>query len=147
MLNVRANALGDFIDRRGQVNSSHLFQGDDDDDSKLFRKAEEHVLEHFPNPNRRGCPGPAILRAFVESPEQIELSDLCGLHILRCAECTRDLIELRREREMRLGQRPTVHSGSRWRRILFWLALFLAAGGTIAAIWFFPEMHRASWRW
>ena len=146
MLHIRANALGDFIDRRGQVNSSHLFQGDDDDDSRLFHKAEEHVLEHFPNPNRIGCPGPAILRTFVESPEQIELSDLYGLHILRCAECTRDLIELRREREIRLEQHPAVHSGSPWRRILFWLTLLLAAGSTIAAIWFLPEMHRASWR-
>jgi hypothetical protein len=105
------------------VNRSQLFQGDDDDDSKLFRKAEEYVLENFPNPDRIGCPGPAVLRAFVESPEEIDLTDLCGLHILHCAECTRDLIKLRRERERRLGASGIQGRVLRWKVLILWLAI------------------------
>jgi hypothetical protein len=105
------------------VNRSQLFQGDDDDDSKLFRKAEEYVLENFPNPDRIGCPGPAVLRAFVESPEEMDLTDLCGLHILQCAECTRYLIELRREREQKVGVSRRRNRAFRWRVPLLWLAI------------------------
>jgi len=118
------------------VNRSHLFQGDDDNDSKLFRKAEEYVLKHCPNPDRIGCPGPAVLRAFVEAPKQTELADICGLHILRCAECTRDLIKLRREREERLPRSAKATRSRQWRAVPLLLGLVSALIGIVALLWF-----------
>ena len=77
------------------------FLEDDDDDTALFERLEEHVLKSCLNPERVGCPSRAILEAFVESPAGVTLEDLNELHILKCAECTRDLIELRHKRESR----------------------------------------------
>lgn len=86
------------------MNKFRTFQEDDENDTILFSAAEKYVLDHYPNPDRIGCPGPAVLANFVESPAQVDLSDLHGIHIMRCRECTLDLIELRRQRELRLAQ-------------------------------------------
>ena len=94
------------------MKSFRTFREDDENDTHLFNKAEEFVLKNHPNPDRIGCPGPATLRAFVESPRNVELSELNDLHILRCAECTRDLIELRRERTRGLQARPVLAARS-----------------------------------
>ena len=77
------------------------FLEDDDNDTALFERLQEQVLKNCPNPERVGCPPHAILEAFVESPAGRTLEDLNGLHILKCAECTRELIELRHKRESR----------------------------------------------
>jgi hypothetical protein len=74
---------------------------DDDNDTALFERLQEQVLKNCPNPERIGCPPHAILEAFVESPATVTPDDLNGLHILKCAECTRELIDLRRNRERR----------------------------------------------
>lgn len=123
------------------MNRSHLFQGDDDDDSKLFRKAEEYVLKNCPNPDRVGCPGPAVLRAFVDSPEETSLRDICGLHILRCAECTRDLKGLRKEREHRLRVEIRQPKGQCWKRLLLSLAVMSMLIGILFLYWF--SLHRS----
>lgn len=77
------------------------FLEDDDNDTALFERLQEHVLNNCPNPERIGCPPRAILEAFVESPATVTQEQLNGLHILKCAECTRDLIEFRRNRKRR----------------------------------------------
>jgi hypothetical protein len=74
------------------------FVDDDDNDTFLFRRLEEHALAS-PNPERKGCPDYATLKAFVAKPSEVKLSDLNDLHIFECAECTQELIELRRLRE------------------------------------------------
>jgi hypothetical protein len=79
---------------------------DDGDDTHLFERLQVHTLENYPNPERIGCPPHAVLEAFVASPALVSPEQLNGLHILRCAECTRALIELRFLRE---SQRPTKH--------------------------------------
>lgn len=115
------------------MNNSRTFQEDDENDTLLFTKAEEYVLKNHPNPDRIGCPGPATLRAFVEAPRNVELAELNGLHIMRCAECTRDLIELRRQR-MRQMQSPPI----RVARSMFWnwkLAGIAACLSLIAFTW------------
>jgi hypothetical protein len=76
---------------------------DDDNDTLLFQRLEENALSH-PNPQRKGCPDYATLKAFVAKPREVKLSDLNDLHIFECAECTRELIELRRLREETLRQ-------------------------------------------
>jgi hypothetical protein len=115
------------------VNNSRTFQEDDENDTLLFTKAEEYVLKNHPNPDRIGCPGPATLRAFVEAPRNVELAELNGLHIMRCAECTRDLIELRRQRTRDM-QSPRI----RLARSIIWnwkLAGIAACLSLIAFTW------------
>jgi hypothetical protein len=80
-----------------------IFVDDDDNDTFLFHRLEENALAS-PNPERKGCPAYATLKAFVAKPSEVKLSDLNDLHIFECAECTRELIELRRLREETLRQ-------------------------------------------
>ena len=90
---------GDRALWKGTVVNFQDFLEDDDNDTALFERLQEQVVKNCPNPERVGCPPHAILEAFVESPAGVTLEDLNGLHILKCAECTRDLIELRHKRE------------------------------------------------
>jgi hypothetical protein len=75
------------------------FSNDDENDTLLFEKLQEHILAHYPNPDRIGCPDPATLKKFADTPRDVGLSDLNDLHIFKCAECTRALMELRQKRE------------------------------------------------
>lgn len=113
------------------MNSSRTFQEDDENDTHLFTKAEEYVLKNHPNPDRIGCPVPATLRAFVEAPRKVQLSELNGLHVLRCAECTRDLIELRRQR-MKEMQAPPIQAA----QSIFWKWKFAGIAACLSLIAF-----------
>lgn len=93
-------------------------KNDDENDDDLFDNLQEYVLEHFPNPERTGCLDRETLRIFVEDPGKLDLADPKYLHIFRCAECTRDLICLRRSRDERQGWRaPKLQEmrAERWR--------------------------------
>jgi hypothetical protein len=81
------------------VDNHHNFLEDDDNDTALFERLQQQVLDNCPNPERLGCPSPSVLSAFVDSPASVTPAELNDLHILKCAECTRDLIDLRRKRE------------------------------------------------
>lgn len=106
------------------MNSFRSFQEDDEDDTHLFTEAEQYVLTHHPNPDRVGCPGPATLSRFVESPAEVDLAEMNDLHVMHCAECTRDLMELRRERQRRLEANSV---SSIPRRTWAWASLAVAA--------------------
>jgi hypothetical protein len=80
------------------------FVVDDENDTLLFKRLQEHVLEHYPNPGRVGCLDRETLVTFVESPGKLDLEDPKYMHVFQCAECTRELMELRRLREERLTQ-------------------------------------------
>jgi hypothetical protein len=75
---------------------------DDQDDTQLFNMWQELVLEHCPNPDRIGCLGLETLRTFVETPSALDLTDPKYIHITQCAECTRELRQLRALRDERL---------------------------------------------
>ena len=113
------------------------FFEDDEDDKLLFEKLQEHVLEQHPNPERVGCIDHATLKTWVYSPQKLDLSDPKYLHVLKCAECTRDLIELRRQRnEQRArvdgseaAQRTRMRSDWRWAGIAAVLLFCLAIAG------------------
>ena len=49
----------DFVDER------QLFPQDDQDDSELFEKLQEHVREKYPNPERIGCIDKTTLETWV----------------------------------------------------------------------------------
>ena len=119
------------------------FFQDDEDDTVLFEKLQEHVLEKYPNPERIGCIDHATLKAWVYMPEKLDLSDPKYLHVLKCAECTRELIELRKRRNEekgRIGVREVVHTKRtadwRWAGIAAVLLCCLGLGGV--AYW---RMH------
>jgi len=81
------------------VAENHSSPLDDDNDTLLFEKLQEHVLAHYPNPERKGCPDPDVLRSLVEAPSEVTLGTLNDLHIFKCAECTRLLMELREKKK------------------------------------------------
>lgn len=102
------------------MDERQLFPQDDQDDSELFEKLEEHILENYPNPNRIGCIDHATLETWVYAPEKLNLSDPKYLHVLKCAECTRELIELRKLRKRQsqpadIGVRSKTRQASNWR--------------------------------
>ena len=83
------------------------FQNDernDDNDTRLLDALEAYILLHYPNPERVGCLDRDVLRSLVETPEQLDLGDPKYLHVFKCAECTRELIDLRRLREALIQQ-------------------------------------------
>jgi hypothetical protein len=88
------------------VNEHQPFLNDDEDDTLLFEKLQEHVLENHPNPERIGCLDRATLETWIRSPEKLNLADPKYLHVLKCAECTRDLIELRKRRKKEAERIP-----------------------------------------
>ncbi|WP_158792076.1 hypothetical protein [Granulicella sp. L60] len=75
------------------------FMEDDENDTLAFERWEAYVIEHYPNPERTGCPSRETLKRFVDSPAQVGLEDLNDTHITRCRECVMDLRELRRLRD------------------------------------------------
>ena len=82
--------------------TEHPFSpSDNEEDSLLFEKLQKHVLTHYPNPERKGCPDPAVLRNLIDNPSDVTLAELNDLHIFKCAECTRLLMELRQKKEQR----------------------------------------------
>jgi hypothetical protein len=83
------------------VAKNQSFPIDDDNDTLLFEKLREHVLAHYPNPERKGCPDPAILKKMIEAPGEVTLAALNNLHIFKCAECTRLIMELRQKKQQR----------------------------------------------
>ena len=74
---------------------------DNEDDSLLFEKLQEQVLAHYPNPERKGCPDLAVLRNLIDNPSDVTLAELNDLHIFKCAECTRLLMELQQKKKQR----------------------------------------------
>lgn len=123
------------------------FANDDEDDSILFTRMQEYVLENYPNPQRIGCLDHETLRQFVMVPEQLDLKDPKYLHIVKCAECTRELIELRQLREAALENDSSKPEKVIFRsspllanRLLVMLALSVCAVAIIAFVmWKHPS--------
>ncbi len=110
------------------------FLQDDDDDTLLFEKLQEHVLEKYPNPERIGCIDHSTLKTWVYTPQKLDLSDPKYLHVLKCAECTRELIELRRLRNAQseranVGVPPHPVPTSNWRWAVFASVLLCCLAG------------------
>src|ERR1700692_4387053 len=99
----------------------------------LFEKLREPVLEKYPNPERIGCIDHITLKAWVYTPQKLDLSDPKYLHVLKCAECTRELIELRNRRNAQtgaqIGNEAARPRNWRWAGIAAVLLCCLAVGG------------------
>jgi hypothetical protein len=88
-----------------------------EEDTVVLERLERYAIEHFPNPQRRGCPPMAVLANFVDHRSEVSVADLNDLHILQCAECTQDLRQLRLERELRRSKLDKPQTNSWWWRI------------------------------
>jgi hypothetical protein len=60
----------------------------------LFRALAEVVMTQFPNPDRKGCPGAAVLRAIAT--KRISMGDPAITHVGACSPCFRELTAMRR---------------------------------------------------
>ena len=116
------------------------FFKDEGNDTLLFEKLQEHVLEKYPNPERIGCIDHSTLETWVYAPEKLNLSDPKYLHVLKCAECTRELIELRQLRnEQSARAKIAVPShpspAANWRWTAFAAALLCCFAGAGVIYW------------
>lgn len=61
---------------------------------RLQRRLQEEILSKYPNPERKACPGEAVLRGLAASPldEYIE-TDPNWQHVTHCSECYREFLE------------------------------------------------------
>ena len=121
---------------KDSVDEHQPFSQDDQDDTLLFEKLQEHILEKYPNPDRIDCIDHATLKTWVYAPQNLDLSDPRYLHVLKCTECTRELIELRRLRNRQtlpatagVPSRPRSAANWRWAVIASVLLCCLAAAG------------------
>src|SRR2546427_8859862 len=65
----------------------------------FFRALQSVVLTHFPNPERKDCPGTSVLRAIAT--KNISMRDPAIEHVGRCSPCFTELTEMRRDLQRR----------------------------------------------
>jgi hypothetical protein len=60
---------------------------------RLKKRLQESILRDFPNPERKGCPGGAVLQELAERSlsEAVE-SDRHWHHLTHCSECYREFL-------------------------------------------------------
>ena len=85
-------------------------RGSEGPDAALFRQMEQYVLDHYPNPNRTGCPDSQTLKLLVYEPQSLEFGDAKFLHVMECAECMREVIAFRNARMAETGAPTPVES-------------------------------------
>jgi hypothetical protein len=110
----------------------------EDRDTDLFKRLEQFVLESYPNPDRVGCLPRAELEALLDNPRSLNLKDRKYLHIMQCAECTRDLKGMRAVRGQSSARQRTV----RFKRMAFALAACLVVVCGALLIW--HQMRKSS---
>jgi len=62
---------------------------------RLKKQLQDSILRDYPNPERKGCPGDAVLKELAERPldESVE-RDPHWHHITHCSECYREFLDL-----------------------------------------------------
>lgn len=63
------------------------------EDRALLRALREVVLTHYPNPERKDCPGTAVIRAIAT--KRISMLDPAHEHVGSCSPCFKELTEMR----------------------------------------------------
>src|SRR5882672_4763332 len=63
---------------------------------RLKRKLQDSILSQYPNPERKGCPGGAVLQGVASrySDESVE-GDENWYHVTHCSECYREFLDIR----------------------------------------------------
>jgi hypothetical protein len=73
---------------------------------RLKKRIQDSILRGFPNPERRGCPGEAVVREIASRPldDPIE-NNPHWHHVTHCAECYREFLAFTNERNRRRAMR------------------------------------------
>ncbi len=63
---------------------------------RLKKQLQDSILREYPNPERRGCPGNAVLQDLARRPldENLE-GDTKWQHVTHCSECYREFLDIR----------------------------------------------------
>jgi hypothetical protein len=90
-----------------------------DDDLRDLRKLLQDVaLKAYPNPERRGCPGPNVLEEIASASAPFEHA--AYEHLKSCSPCLREMLDFRRQKILRLRK-------ARKRRLLYGVVSVIAA--------------------
>jgi len=63
--------------------------------NEIQRLLQQAVLDNYPNPERRGCPGDGVLQEVAR--RQVPIHDQDWEHITHCSPCFRQFLDLRQE--------------------------------------------------
>jgi len=96
---------------------------------RLKKHLQDSILNEYPNPERKGCPGDAVLRELAARPlDDSREGDPHWQHVTHCSECYREFLalraELRRKAKARLAKIGLASAA----------AAILIAGGVLLAI-------------
>src|SRR4051812_30034109 len=94
---------------------------------QISRAVRESILRNYPNPERRGCPGAAVVRS-VAARKELQADDVWE-HITHCSPCYAELLACKHEFRDKRQREVKVT-----RRILIGLAASAGIGVPIA-IW------------
>src|SRR4051812_5191566 len=86
---------------------------------RLQHVVQEHILRDYPNPEREGCPGHAVVRSVAARTELQK--DTWWHHITHCSPCYQEFLDERRQLESAVAE----HRGVSRRRII-------VGGGAVA---------------
>jgi hypothetical protein len=60
---------------------------------RLKRQLQDSILRDYPNPERKGCPGDAVLRRLAETPLERSIEDDPNWeHVTHCSECYQEFL-------------------------------------------------------
>jgi hypothetical protein len=108
----------------------------DNSPDQIFEKfqdiIQQTILTKFPNPERKGCGGPTVLKELAKGPQPGR--DAAWEHVLNCSPCYREFLEFRAE--VKLAQRSLV---VRRRLMVSGVAAALVIGGAITT---YAVVHR-----
>jgi hypothetical protein len=104
---------------------------------RLKRQLQDSILRDYPNPERKGCPGEAVLRRLAEKPlDQSVEDDPYWHHVTHCSECYRDFLAFNNVFRARVKARK---AGVRWTVAAVAAAAILAIVFALGRRAFFPE--------
>src|SRR6266699_2418726 len=96
------------------------------EDRALLRALREVVLTHYPNLERKDCPGTPVIKAIAT--KRISMFDPAHEHVVSCSPCFRELTEMRRRLQRR--------------NILLWAMATTGTAIAIAAVLLSSGVHR-----
>lgn len=105
-------------------------QSPDEISAEIQKLLQQAVLNNYPNPERRGCPGAAVLREVAR--RQVPIRDAHWEHVTHCSPCFQEFIELRND--LATARKRLVR---RNRIVLASVLVVAAAAGTL--IWKGPS--------
>ncbi len=88
---------------------------------------QQAILREFPNPERKGCPGPASLRELANRPRPTR--DAVWEHVTHCSPCYQEFLDLRSQVKIELERR---RGAVLRRRVVVAAIVVVLAGGAIA---------------